>query len=114
MPKPDIRKLTVAAEKWATEVYEAMGREEVVMQLESLGIACYDDEDFLDDLVPAAVQSFEAEDLELDASLAASKAYGHCAYMAWLDVSEVFQDELDEDELEEELVRRKEFDDKNA
>lgn len=83
-------KLTDEAKKYAAEYLEAQGREAVVQMLEGICIACYDDEDLTEDLIPAAVDSIEAGDIEIPWDYATARATSYAAGMAWLDVDDVW------------------------
>lgn len=65
-----------------------MGREWLVKQLETIGIACYDDEP-IEYFVAAFVDSHECGDLkDVPWGIYAAKAVSHEVYMAYLDVDE--------------------------
>lgn len=65
-----------------------MGREWLVEQLESIGIACYDDEP-TSDFVAAFTDSHEAGDLkDIPWGVFEAKSLSHEMYMAYLDVDD--------------------------
>ncbi len=86
-----IKKLTEQARAYCVAAIGTMERNEIVSTLESLGIACYDDEE-TSDLVESYVDSVEAEDIDFDWSYAAAMQYPHHVKMLNLDVDEVWQD----------------------
>lgn len=83
--------LTPEARRYCEAVLNEKPREELVVVLESLGIACYDDEP-TSDLVAAAVDSIEAGDIEMEWGYSAARGYGRAAETAWLDMDEVWQE----------------------
>jgi len=83
--------LTDEAKTYLAELFEARGREEITTELESICIAVYDEDDLVDDLIPCAIDSVEAGDIDVEFSMAESK-FHHSAYMAWLDIEEVWND----------------------
>ena len=85
--------LTKEAREYCTAALLTREREDVVQELESICVACYDDETMEDDLVPSMVDSVEAKDIDFDWSFAASKQYPHSVQMLWLDVDEVWTKE---------------------
>lgn len=76
--------LTNPAKEYCTAVVEQMPREELVAALENIGVACYDDEP-IEDLVAAYVDSVEAGDIEFDFSQAFCLTLPHHIKMMWYD-----------------------------
>lgn len=97
--------LSRAAKAYCTKALAELDRAELVSMLEAICIACYDDESVSNDLVPSAIDSIEAGDIEFDWSFAASKQYGHAAQMFWLDIDDVWvvqpENEGEDDDLDE-------------
>jgi len=82
-------KLSPEAKAYCKDILLKQGRTELVSQLESIGIACYDEEDD-ETLADSAVDSVEAGDIDFDWGLGQAKAFGHHSYMLWLDVEDVW------------------------
>lgn len=83
-------KLTEQAKTYCKEAISTLERAEIVSTLESLGIACYDDEE-TEELVDSYVESVEAEDIEFDFTYAAAMQYPHHIKMMNLDIDEVWE-----------------------
>ena len=84
--------LTQQAKDYCQAVFEKMDREELVCELEAIGIACYDHETVEDDLAPSAVTGVEAGDIDFDWSIGVAKALGHYCFGLWLSIEDTWEE----------------------
>lgn len=80
-------KLTSEAREYCLEVLVTRGRESLVADLEGIGIACYDEEG-VEELAEAALDSVEAGDIDFDWT----NPIGQSGYIRklWLAIDEVW------------------------
>lgn len=83
-------KLTDEARAYCQEALEVRGRYKLVEMLESIGIACYDEED-VEELAEAVVDSVEAGDIDFEWDHVTAKNLHAYAYMLWLDIDEIWE-----------------------
>jgi len=82
--------LSEEAKAYCQASLERQGRGAVVEMLEGIGVACYDEEG-VEELAEAAVDSVEAGDIEFDFGMSAvDRSDGDYLYRLWLDIDDVW------------------------
>ena len=84
-----MQSLSPEAKAYCTAAVELMDREELVVALENLCIACYDNEP-TEDFVESYVDSVEAGDIEFDFGYTGTLSYPYHVKMMWYDIEDTW------------------------